>query len=79
VNVTYGESGTNAGRVYDWRTLRWIHIDLASGAAQLPNPNRFVSSHGQIMVRLQATAEAGDVTISDPYHDLQISGTGAVS
>lgn len=79
VNVTYGESGTNAGRVYDWRTLRWVNIDLASGAVQLPNPNRFVSSHGQIMVRLQATAEAGDVTISDPYHDLQISGTGAVS
>ena len=79
VNVTSGENGTNAGRVYDWRTLRWVNIDLSPGFAQLPNPNRFVSSHGQIMVRLQATAKAGDVTISDPYHDVQISGTGAVS
>jgi len=79
LNINSGDDGTNAGRVYDWRTLRWVNIDLSPGDAQLPNPNRFVSSHGQIMVRFQATGGAGDLTISDPYHDLQISGTGTAS
>jgi hypothetical protein len=79
LSVNGGDSGTNAGRVYDWHTLRWVNVNLSSGAAHLPNSNRFVSSHGQIMVRLQATAGTGDLTISDPYHDLQISGTGVVT
>jgi hypothetical protein len=77
VNVSGGDEGANTGRVYDWSTLRWVPVDLSAGAAQLPNPNRFVSPRGQIMVRLQATSGGGDLRISDPYHDIQISGTGA--
>jgi hypothetical protein len=30
------------------------------------------------MVRLQATGGTGDLRIYDPYHDIQISGAGAV-
>ena len=76
VNVSGGDEGANAARVYDWSTLRWVPINLSTGAAQLPNPNRFVSSQGQIMVRIQATSGGGDLRISDPYHDIQISGAG---
>jgi hypothetical protein len=79
VNVSGGDDGANSGRVYDWRALRWVNVDLSSGVAQLPNPNRFVSLRGQIMVRLQATGGAGDLRIFDPYHDIQISGVGAVT
>ena len=77
VNVSGGDEGVGTGRVYDWSTLRWVPIDLSSGAAQLPNPNRFVSARGQIMVRLQATSGGGDLKISDPNNDIQISGVGA--
>ncbi len=77
VHVSGEDQGVSVGRVYDWKTLRWIPVDLSAGIAQLPNPNRFVSSQGQIMVRLQATGGEGDLQISDPNHDLQISGAGA--
>jgi hypothetical protein len=77
VNVSGGDEGVGTGRVYDWSTLRWVPIDLSTGAAQLPKPNRFVSSQGQIMVRLQAASGGGDLQISDPNHDIQISGAGA--
>ncbi|PZS11037.1 MAG: hypothetical protein DLM70_00005, partial [Chloroflexi bacterium] len=79
VNVNSGDDGANAGRVYDWRTHGWINVDLSSGVAQLPNPSRFISSQGQIMVRLLATSSGGNLNIYDPYHDLQISGAGAVT
>lgn len=77
VNVSGGDEGASTGRAYDWSALRWVPINLSSGAAQLPNPNRFVSSRGQIMVRLQATSGGGDLRVSDPYHDIQLSGAGA--
>jgi hypothetical protein len=78
VSISGGDDGANAGRVYDWHTLHWVNVDLSSGAAQLPGPNRFVSARGQIMVRIQAIGGTGDLRIYDPYHDIQISGAGTV-
>jgi hypothetical protein len=79
VNVDGGDDGATVGRVYDWRSLRWVTVDLSSGVANLSHPNRFISTRGQIMVRLQATQATGDLTIYDPYHDIQLSGTGAAT
>ncbi len=75
-------SGTDSlgpGSVYDWRALRWVNIDLSVGAVQLPNPNRFVSPNGQILIELRATAASGDLTISDQYHAVDLSATGTVT
>jgi hypothetical protein len=77
VHVSGGDEGANAGEMYDWSTFRWVRVDLSTGVARLRNPNRFVSSGGQIMVRLQATTGGGDLSITDPYHDIQLSGVGA--
>jgi hypothetical protein len=79
VSVSDQDDNVNQGRVYDWRAHRWVAVDLSSSAAQLPNPDRFVSSRGQLMVRLDSTGDGGDLSISDPYHDVQLAGTGAVT
>jgi hypothetical protein len=78
LTVNSGDDGVGAGRVYDWRAHRWVAVDLSSGTARLPDPNRFVSPRGQIMLALEATSGSGDLTISDPYGDVQLSGAGAV-
>lgn len=78
LSVSSQDDGVNAGRVYDWRALRWVPVDLSSSAAQLPDPNRFVSSHGQVMVRIVSTG-GNDLTIYDPSHDIQLSGSGVTT
>ncbi len=78
VSVSSSDYPINAAQVYDWRTSRWVNVDLSSGVAQLSSPNRFVSPDGQILVKVLATG-GGDVTINDPYHDIQLSGSGTVT
>lgn len=73
-----GADSLGPGRVYDWRDQRWVNIDLSIGSAGLPNPNRLISSTGQLLVELRATDTVGDLNISDQYHALDLSGTGRV-
>lgn len=79
IHVNSGDDGATSGRVYDWRTQRWIHVDLSSGSARINQPYRCISASGRIMVRLLATGGTGDLTVYDPYHDVQVSGTGMVT
>lgn len=69
-----GATGDSIGRVYDWRAHRWVHVDLSSGEANLPHPNRFISPWGAVQVRLDATTASGDITISNLNRDLQLTG-----
>ncbi len=79
INVNSGDDGANVGDAYDWHANRWVKIDLSSGDARLSNPDRFVSPAGQLMVRLLATNQGGDLNVYDPNTDIQISGTGATT
>jgi hypothetical protein len=79
ISVNSDADSPDLGRVYDWRAHRWVRIDLSSGTASLREPARFISSTGQIMVRLQATSASGDITIAEPYRDVQVSGSGTAS
>jgi hypothetical protein len=79
VSVNSDSDSPDLGRIYDWRARRWVRMDLSSGTAQLSQPDRFISSAGRIMVRLQATAASGDITIDEPFRDVQISGSGTVT
>ncbi|HEX8917001.1 MAG TPA: hypothetical protein VF898_00720 [Chloroflexota bacterium] len=74
-----GEDSLGPARVYDWHTLRWIPINLSSGSFQFSAPNDFVSPGGQILVEIRATTGSGDITISDQYHALDLSGNGTVT
>jgi hypothetical protein len=64
----------NAVSAYDWHAGRWIDLAFRNGASDLPDPGRFVSPDGSILVRLVATN--GDLSILDPHQDLQIDVTG---
>jgi hypothetical protein len=79
LTVNGGTGGMSTGDVYDWHAHRWVAVDLSTGTAELPNPNRFVSPDDRIMLKLQATAGSGDLTIDSPYQDVQLSGTGTVT
>ena len=79
LTVNGGAGSTTTGHVYDWHAHRWVAVDLSTGTAELPNPNRFVSPDGRIMLKLQATAGSGDLTIDSPYQDVQLSGMGTVT
>lgn len=79
VSVNSGLDSTPPGSVYDWRAHRWVPVDLSSESAQLVDPNRFVSSGGRLLLKLQATAGSGDIAIDDPIRDVQVSGVGRVT
>jgi hypothetical protein len=78
VSVNNQDSGTSHGRVYDWSAHRWVSVDLSSGSASLSLPNRFISSRGQILVRLVGSPD-DDLTLLNPNHDVQIAGAGDVA
>jgi hypothetical protein len=78
VSVNNQDSGTSRGRVYDWSAHRWVAVDLSSGSTSLRHPNRFVSSRGQILVRLVGSSD-DDLTLLNPDHDVQIAGAGDVA
>jgi len=69
-----GANGHDIGSVYDWRSGRWLPIDLASGQAALPDPDRFASHDGSLLVRIRRTVTSGDIAIQNPYQNLQLSG-----
>ncbi|MBV9282400.1 MAG: hypothetical protein JOZ41_20145 [Chloroflexi bacterium] len=71
-----GADQSRIGQVFDWRARRWANVDLEPSEAPLPRPDRFVSPSGALLVRLRALPESGDLTITDPHQDLQISGWG---
>lgn len=71
-----GADGSAIARVYDWQARRWVHVGLGSGYAGLADPDRFVSPTGSMLIKLEATDTSGDIKISDPHQDLQISGSG---
>jgi hypothetical protein len=79
LTVNGGSGDTSTGYVYDWQAHRWVGVDLSTGTAELSNPNRFVSPDGRIMLKLQASAGSGDLTIDSPYQDVQLSGTGTAT
>jgi hypothetical protein len=75
VSVSGQDGGVDRGSAYDWRTGRWVAVDLLAQTAQLRHPSRFVSADGQVLLRLEST---GSLDVADPYHDVQLSGAGAV-
>lgn len=79
LSINSGTEGTNAGQVYDWRARRWVAVDLSSGDTRLPGASRFVSTNGRVLVRFRPTGESGDLTIDDPYQDIQLSGQGTAT
>jgi hypothetical protein len=46
---------------------------------QLAHPARFVSIDGRLLFKLEATNDSGDISLTDPYQDLAVSGTGVVT
>lgn len=74
-----GADGANIGSVYDWRARRWVHEDLSMGYAGLSNPDRFLSPAHTVLVKLAGDSASGDIRVSDPHQDLQLSGTGVAS
>lgn len=79
VTTSAGDNGIDQGQVYDWRTHRWAPIDLSTGTARIVHPDRITSPGGAVLLRLLASPTAGDLSIDNPYGDMQISGTGAVT
>ncbi|MGH2441912.1 MAG: hypothetical protein ACRDFX_01965 [Chloroflexota bacterium] len=71
-----GASGAALVSVFDWRTSRWVSVDMSRGYAAISRPASFVSSTGAVLVRLQSTAATGEIHIDDPYRDLQLNGAG---
>lgn len=79
VAVAFGGVSTSEGAVYDWQAHHWSPIDLSFRSASLHAPTRFIGPSGQVVLRLTADDVSGDVTINDPYQDLQLWGSGAVT
>jgi hypothetical protein len=73
-----GADGSDIGHVYNWQTRHWDYINLESGDAQLREPDRYISSTGALLLKIQATDTSGDIQIWDPHQDIQVSGTGVV-
>ena len=82
-----GADGTDIGHVYDWQARRWTPVNLVTGDATLSHPDRFISPWGTLLVKLKATGDypstygptSGEITITDPYQDLQLSGSGVAA
>jgi hypothetical protein len=66
--------GNSVGQVYDWRGKRWVAIELQPSGVTLPDPQRFISPAGALLVRLQPTETSGDVVLEDPHQNIQLSG-----
>lgn len=73
-----GADGSKVAQVYDWRSNRWVHVNLSPIDAVLSTPSRFISTDGALQIRLRATSNSGDIVISDPLQDVQLSGTASV-
>jgi hypothetical protein len=73
-----GADGSKVAQVYDWHKNRWVHVDLGSNDAVLTTPARYISSAGALQIRLHATSSSGDIMITDPLEDVQLSGTATV-
>jgi ABC-2 type transport system permease protein len=73
-----GADGSKVAQVYDWHKNRWVHVDLGSNDVVLTTPARYVSSAGALQIRLHATSSSGDIVITDPLEDVQLSGTATV-
>lgn len=78
-----GRDGSDIGHVYDWHARTWRPIDLTTGDASLPNPDRFVSPGDAILLKLKATnastAFGTDIQIMDLRQNIQISGSGVAT
>jgi hypothetical protein len=76
-----GNSSDNLGpaAVYDWHSGRWAPVDFSTEVARLAHPQRFISTQGQILVRLHASGSTGDLSISDEHDAVTLSGRGVAS
>jgi hypothetical protein len=74
-----GALGAGLGRVWDWRAGKWVTINLDLGYAALGNPNRFISSHGALLLKLVPGDFSNDIRITDIHRNLQISGDGVAA
>ncbi len=74
-----GALGADLGRVWDWRAGKWVTINLDLGYAALGNPNRFISSHGALLLKLVPGDFSNDIRITDIHRNLQISGDGVAA
>jgi hypothetical protein len=74
----YTDMPAGSCRVYDWRSLQWVPLRFRNGESSLPDPDRFVSTAGVLLVKLQALDDSHELIITDPHQDLQVSGTVVV-
>jgi hypothetical protein len=79
VTINSNDTGINRGEVYNWDIHRWMTLDLTTGFAWISRAHRIVSPTGKILVRFRATDISGDITMDNPYEDVQISGSGSVT
>ncbi|HEX6506786.1 MAG TPA: hypothetical protein VF221_04060, partial [Chloroflexota bacterium] len=68
-----GAEETSVTQAYDWQAKEWVNFHISAGYARLSRPDRFISRNGALLVRVHATNASGDVVISDPHRDLQLS------
>lgn len=78
LSVAFGDTGAGRGSVYNWTTHRWTPIDLSGATALVPDAAHSVSASGRLLMRMSATQNSGDITISDITQDLQVSASGRV-
>jgi len=79
-----GAYGAESGHLWNWRARRWIRVDLSLGSAAVHDPDRFISSHGALLVKLVNSGGSGpnhgpDMRILDILRNLQISGDGVAA
>jgi hypothetical protein len=83
-----GATGTLSGlgqidnglvRVFDWHAARWVAPHASDeDVLHLTRPDRYVSSNGIVLVKIDAGSPDGTVLIPDPHRDLQLLGEGIV-
>ncbi|GAC1323018.1 MAG: hypothetical protein NVSMB22_10330 [Chloroflexota bacterium] len=71
-SVVYSDVPRGAGRVWNWRRARWEALRFRNRQAMVPDPARYVSSIGAILVRLSAGRRDMDMVIADAHQDLQV-------
>jgi hypothetical protein len=71
----YSDVPKNAAHVFDWAAHRWITVSFHDMRSRLSRPNRFVSQSGALLLRLSVPPHATELAITDPQHDIQLSGS----
>jgi hypothetical protein len=70
----YTDVPKNAAHVYDWAARTWTLLQFRQMQGRLSRPNRFVSTSGALLLRLSVPPHSTELAITDPQHDIQLSG-----